>query len=196
MVCAFFSNLLSVIIDVVLAVNSDSKIAPANIQRMQRMRAKTDLGALSPYLKEKRKAPNYCYIYMKTIFLCCLHQVYYMYSSIEILIDLLQYIFTTIFFILPVSYVSTNLGNWRTRKYCYNLLKFFDVHSEFSEPHISLIMIDISSPNSCHSNDSPPEAFKHSSNKRFGKFISIRTMVLKDKIDTYFDKTCKFKAYA
>jgi hypothetical protein len=40
-----------VIIDVVLAVNSESRIAPANIHKMQRMRAMVDLGALSPYLK-------------------------------------------------------------------------------------------------------------------------------------------------
>jgi membrane protease subunit (stomatin/prohibitin family) len=40
-----------VIIDVVLAVNSESRIAPANIHRMQRMRAMVDLGDLSPYLK-------------------------------------------------------------------------------------------------------------------------------------------------
>lgn len=39
------------IIDVVFAVNRESKTAPANIQMMQRIRAKNDLGALSPYLK-------------------------------------------------------------------------------------------------------------------------------------------------
>jgi hypothetical protein len=50
-VCEFFSILLAVIIDVVLAVNSESRIAPGNIHRMQRMRAMVDLGALSPYLK-------------------------------------------------------------------------------------------------------------------------------------------------
>ncbi len=42
------------IIDVVLAVNSESSIAPVNIHRMQRRRAKTDLGVLSPYLNDSR----------------------------------------------------------------------------------------------------------------------------------------------
>ena len=42
-------------IDVVLAVNSDIKIAPANIQITPRIRARIDLGALSPYLKHTDK---------------------------------------------------------------------------------------------------------------------------------------------
>ena len=50
-VCAFFSILLAVMIDVVLAVNSDIKIAPANIHKTPSIRAMIDLGALSPYLK-------------------------------------------------------------------------------------------------------------------------------------------------
>ena len=37
--------------DVVFAVNRESRTAPANIHIMQRIRAIIDFGALSPYLK-------------------------------------------------------------------------------------------------------------------------------------------------
>ena len=47
----FCSILLAVMMDVVFPVNSERRIAPANIQKMQRIRAKIDLGVLSPYLK-------------------------------------------------------------------------------------------------------------------------------------------------
>ena len=51
MVCEFFRNLLSVMIDVVLAVNSETKMAPTKIHKTHATRPTKDFGALSPYLE-------------------------------------------------------------------------------------------------------------------------------------------------
>ena len=64
-VCEFFSILLVVIMDVMLAVNNDSRIAPANIHTMLRIRANIDLGALSPYLKQAEVDGQFYAIFLK-----------------------------------------------------------------------------------------------------------------------------------